>query len=42
MKKETDKMTARDRLSTVDYLSEDTPIENVQMLVDAGKKNGDY
>jgi len=29
-------------LSTVDYLSEDTPIENVQTLVDAGKKYGGY
>ena len=29
-------------LSTVDYLSEDTPIENVQALVDAGMKYGGY
>ena len=29
-------------LSTVDYLSEDTPIENVQALVDAGTKYGRY
>jgi hypothetical protein len=27
-------------LSTVDYLSEDTPIENVQAFVDAGMKSG--
>ena len=29
-------------LSTVDYLSEDTPIENVQALVEAGTKYGRY
>ncbi len=29
-------------LSTVDYLSEDTPIENVQALVDASMKYGGY
>jgi uroporphyrinogen decarboxylase len=29
-------------LSTVDYLSEDTPIENVQAFVDAGMKYGRY
>ena len=29
-------------LSTVDYLSEDTPLENVQALVDAGMKYGRY
>jgi hypothetical protein len=29
-------------LSTVDYLSEDTPIGNVKALVDAGKKHGGY
>jgi len=29
-------------LSTVDYLSEDTPLENVQALVDAGRKYGRY
>ena len=29
-------------LSTVDYLAEDTPLENVQAFVDAGKKYGRY
>ncbi len=29
-------------LSTVDYLAEDTPLENVQALVDAGMKYGRY
>ena len=29
-------------MSTVDYLSEDTPIENVQAFADAGMKYGRY
>ncbi len=29
-------------LSTVDYLSEDTPIENIKAFVDAGKRYGSY